>query len=140
VTEVPLGRDKVAAVLQVQPVGISPVLVNAAPGIGPIIVDLTTEQMADAHQTKGFTEPTDGFLALRFFGDPKTAWPIRFTLDGPGANRMPSLARFIVATSELVGCLTTWAGCTASMPCTISIVQPFGSIRRTLLPPAGSST
>jgi hypothetical protein len=41
-----LSRDKVAAVLHVQPVGIGPVLVDAAPGIGPIVVDLTAEHVA----------------------------------------------------------------------------------------------
>src|SRR5580765_3108207 len=41
-----VGRDQVRAVLRVQPVGVGPVLVYAAPWIRPVVVDLAAEQMA----------------------------------------------------------------------------------------------
>ena len=47
---------------------------------------------------------------------------MRFTLDGPAAKRITSPARFSGSTPELIGWRTTWIGCTASIPWTISIV------------------
>src|SRR5439155_18364914 len=41
-----LGGQKVAAIGGVQPVGIGPALMHAAPRVGPVIVDLAAKQVA----------------------------------------------------------------------------------------------
>jgi hypothetical protein len=41
-----LGRDEVSAVLHVQAIGVGPVFMNTAPRIGPVVIDLTAEQVA----------------------------------------------------------------------------------------------
>src|SRR2546427_3779513 len=40
-----LRRQEIAAALRVEPVGVRPTLVDAAPRIGPVVVDLAAEQM-----------------------------------------------------------------------------------------------
>src|SRR5215469_5910000 len=41
-----LSRDKIAAIVDVQPIGVGPMFMYAAPRIGPVVVDLTPQQMA----------------------------------------------------------------------------------------------
>ena len=40
------GRDKIAAIVDIQAVGVGPVLVNTAPRISPVVVHLTSQQVA----------------------------------------------------------------------------------------------
>src|SRR5262252_1303613 len=40
-----VSRDQIRAVLLVQPVGVGPVLVHAAPRVGPVVVDLAAQEM-----------------------------------------------------------------------------------------------
>ena len=43
--------------MNVQPIGVGPVLMDAAPGIGPVVIDLTAEQVAaDAPHVFVFTQ------------------------------------------------------------------------------------
>src|SRR5216684_7841299 len=72
-----LGAQQVAAVGGVQPVGIGPALVHAAPRVGPVVVDLAAQQMAaDAPHVLVLAEPLDmrvvledGINVLRLVGD-----------------------------------------------------------------------
>ena len=41
-----LGADEIAAIGRVQPVGVGPALMHAAPGIAPVVVDLAAQQVA----------------------------------------------------------------------------------------------
>ena len=51
-------RNKIAAVGEVKPISIGPMLVHAPPGIGPVIVHLTSQQMtSDASHVLVLPEP-----------------------------------------------------------------------------------
>src|SRR4051812_18605985 len=59
-----LGRNEVAAVMNIQPVGVGPMLVNPAPRISPVVVDLTAEKVtADPPHVFIFGQAVEVFVA-----------------------------------------------------------------------------
>src|SRR5947207_1261138 len=60
-----LHRQEIAATLRVQPVGVRPALVDAPPWIGPVVVDLTAEQVPPhAPHVLVLAEPHQIFVIL----------------------------------------------------------------------------
>ena len=64
---------------------------------------------------------------------------MRLTWAGPLGSRINSPARAVGSLPEFILCRFTGIGASCSMPHTTSIWKPFGSVRRTRLPPPGSS-
>ncbi len=73
------------------------------------------------------------------FGVPSTPWPIRLMGAGALDSRISAPARRRGSEPVFIGSRTTGMGASFSIPCTTSIWYPFGSFRRTRLPPPGSS-
>ena len=93
-TEAFLGRDQVAAVFDVQPVGIGPMLVHAHIGIGPVIVHLRTEKVAaDAPHVFVFA---GGFQVLVAHEDVVDVLHLEAEVIQPGAGVVHAEERVVV--------------------------------------------